>query len=195
MFFMKRVALLAALTALIALPGAVFAQNENHVEVGGFAQYYRFDQGGSSQINFVGLGGRAGFYVNPWTSIEGELSYDFERNQTNFFNNGATTSFATTRTRPLHGLFGPKFDFGSGKANIFATGKVGFVNFASSDQSVAQAFGNVDAGATRFALYPGVGVEGFLGHFGLRAEVGDEIYFSGGARNNLKISLGPHFRF
>ncbi len=192
---MKRIALLAVLAALIALPGAVFAQNENHVEAGGFAQYYRFDQGGSSQINFVGLGGRAGFYVNPWTSIEGELSYDFERNQTNFFNNGATTNFVTTRTRPLHGLFGPKFNFGSGKANLFATGKVGFVNFSSSDQSVAQAFGNVDAGATRFAVYPGVGVEGFWGHIGLRAEVGDEIYFSGGARNNLKISLGPHFRF
>ena len=44
---MKRIALLAVLTALIALPVAVFAQNENHVEVGGFAQYYRFDQGGS----------------------------------------------------------------------------------------------------------------------------------------------------
>ena len=133
---MKRIALLIVLGALIAAPGAVFGQNENHVEVGGFAQYYRFDQGGSSTINFVGLGGRAGFYVNPWTSIEGELSYDFERNQTNFFSNGATTSFVTTRTRPLHGLFGPKFNFGSGNTNLFATGKVGFINFASSDTSV-----------------------------------------------------------
>jgi hypothetical protein len=192
---MKRMAILAVLAALIAAPGAVFAQTENHVEVGGFAQYYRFDQGGSSQINFVGLGGRAGFYVNPWASIEGELSYDFERNQTNFFSNGVTTSFATTRARPLHGLFGPKFNFGTGNTNLFATGKVGFVNFGTSDQSLAQSFGNVDAGNTRFALYPGVGVEGFWGHIGLRAEVGDEIYFSGGPKNNLKISLGPHFRF
>ena len=192
---MKRMAILAVLAALIAAPGAVFAQTENHVEVGGFAQYYRFDQGGSSQINFVGLGGRAGFYVNPWASIEGELSYDFERNQTNFFNNGAITSFATTRTRSVHGLFGPKFNFGTGNTNLFATGKVGFVNFGTSDQSLAQSFGNVDAGNTRFALYPGVGVEGFWGHIGLRTEVGDEIYFSGGPKNNLKISLGPHFRF
>ena len=192
---MRRIALLAVLAALMALPGTVFAQNENHVELGGFAQYYRFDPGNSGQINFVGLGGRAGFYVNPWASIEGELSYDFERNQTNFFNNGATTTFATTRTRPLHGLFGPKFNFGTGNTNLFATGKVGFVNFGTSDQTLAQAFGNVDAGNTRFAVYPGVGVEGFWGHIGLRAEVGDEIYFSGGARNNLKISLGPHFRF
>jgi hypothetical protein len=192
---MKRIALLALVAALIAAPGVVLAQTENHVEAGAFAQYYRFDQGGSSQINFVGVGGRAGFYVNPWASIEGELSYDFERNQTNFFSNGVTTSFATTRTRPLHGLFGPKFNFGTGNTNLFATGKVGFVNFATSDQSLAQAFGNVDAGNTRFALYPGVGVEGFWGHVGLRAEVGDEIYFSGGPKNNLKVSLGPHFRF
>ena len=46
---MKCMAILAVLAALIAAPGAVFAQTENHVEVGGFAQYYRFDQGGSSQ--------------------------------------------------------------------------------------------------------------------------------------------------
>jgi hypothetical protein len=190
---MKRSALLAVFTLMIVAPGWVHAQTENHVAVGGFGEYYRFDQG--STINFVGAGGRVGFYVNPWASIEGEVSYDFERNQTNFFSNGVTTSFATTRTRPLHGLFGPKFNFGTGNANIFATGKVGFVNFASSNQSVAQAFGNVDAGNTRFALYPGVGAEGFWGHFGLRAEVGDEIYFSGGARNNLKVSLGPQVRF
>jgi len=192
---MKRLAVFAVLALLIAAPGLVFAQTENHVEVGGFGEYYRFDQGNTPIINFVGVGGRAGFYVNPWASIEGELSYDFERNQTNFFSNGATTSFATTRTRPLHGLFGPKFNFGTGNANVFATGKVGFINFASSDQSVAEAFGNVDAGKTRFAVYPGVGVEGFWGHIGLRAEVGDEVYFSGGAKNNLKISFGPHFRF
>jgi hypothetical protein len=41
----------------------------------------------------------------------------------------------------------------------------------------------------------GVGAEGFWGHIGLRAEVGDEIYFSGGPKNNLKISLGLQFRF
>jgi hypothetical protein len=69
------------------------------------------------------------------------------------------------------------------------------VNFATSDQTLAQAFGNVDAGNTRFAVYPGVGVEGFWGHVGMRAEVGDEIYFSGGPKNNLRITLGPHFRF
>ena len=190
---MKFAVVLTVLAFVLAAPAVVLAQTENHVEVGVFADYYRYDR--SNTINFLGVGGRAGFYVNPWASIEGELAYDFGRNSTNFFDNGVTTSFVTTRLRPLHGLFGPKFNFGTGSSNFFATGKVGFVNFGSSSQSVAQAFGNVDAGNTRFAVYPGVGVEGFWGPFGLRAEVGDEIYFSNGANNNLRITFGPHFRF
>ena len=50
-------------------------------------------------------------------------------------------------------------------------------------------------GDTKFALYPGVGVEGFWGPIGMRVEVGDEIYFADGARNNLKVTAGPVFRF
>lgn len=190
---MRRLALLIVFAGLLVVPGLVQAQTEDRIQIGGFGEYYRFDT--SNTINFVGLGGRVGVRLNPWTTMEGELSYDFERNQTTFFNNGGTTSFVTTRTRPFHGLFGPKFSFGSGNANVFATGKVGFINFASSDQSVAQAFGNVDAGNTRFAVYPGVGLEGYWGHIGLRAEVGDEVYFSGGARSNLKVTFGPQVRF
>jgi len=49
---------------------------------------------------------------------------------------------------------------------------------------------NVDA-----ALYPGGGIEAFLGPFGLRAEVGDEIIFVNGAHHNWKISFGPQIRF
>jgi opacity protein-like surface antigen len=192
---MKRLAAFAVLALLVVASGSALAQTENRVEVGAFAEYYRFDTNTISPVNFVGAGGRLGFHINPWASIEGEVGYDFERNQTTFFDNGVTTSFVTTRTRPLHGLFGPKFNFGTGSTDIFATGKVGFVNFASSDQSVAQAFGNVDAGNTRFAVYPGVGLEGYWGHFGMRAEVGDEIYFSGGARNNLRVTFGPQLRF
>ena len=174
---MKRLAVFTMLAFLLAAPALVLAQTEKRAEVGAFVDYYRFDR--TNVINFVGVGGRAGFYVSPHTSVEGELAYDFERNRTDFFNNGATTTFTRTRTRPFHGLFGPKFDFGT----------------ASSSQSVGQAFGNVDNGSTRFAVYPGVGVEGFWGPTGLRAEAGDEIYFLSGARNNLRVTFGPHFRF
>jgi hypothetical protein len=50
-------------------------------------------------------------------------------------------------------------------------------------------------GATYFAVYPGGGLEGFVGPIGLRAEIGDDIYFKGGARNNLRVTFGPQFRF
>jgi hypothetical protein len=38
-------------------------------------------------------------------------------------------------------------------------------------------------------------VEAFAGIVGLRAEVGDEIYFSNGANNNWKATVGPVIRF
>jgi hypothetical protein len=38
-------------------------------------------------------------------------------------------------------------------------------------------------------------VEGFVGPVGLRLEVGDDIYFDNGARNNLRVTFGPTIRF
>ena len=190
---MKRIALLTVIACLLAAPAAMFAQTENHVELGVFGDYFRYDQTGT--INFFGVGGRAGFYVNPATSIEAEMAYDFARNNTSVFDNGVTTSFSRTRIRPLTGLFGPKFNLGTHGANFFVTAKAGFVNFGNSSQSFAQNVSSVADGSTRFAVYPGIGVEGFWGPFGLRAEVGDRIYFADGARNNLTVTFGPHFRF
>ena len=48
---------------------------------------------------------------------------------------------------------------------------------------------------THFAAYPGGGIEAFLGPIGIRAEVGDEIYLSNGAHNNLRVTFGPSIRF
>lgn len=45
------------------------------------------------------------------------------------------------------------------------------------------------------AVYPGGGIEGFAGPFGIRLEAGDEVYFNNGANNNLRLELGPVFRF
>jgi hypothetical protein len=50
-------------------------------------------------------------------------------------------------------------------------------------------------GATYFALYQGGGIEAFAGVIGLRAEVGDDIFFNSGAHNNLRMTFGPQFRF
>jgi hypothetical protein len=84
-----------------------------------------------------------------------------------------------------------------GVIQSFATGKVEFINFNES-RGVAAGFpnavSNVTTANTRFDGYPVVGIEGFWGPFGLRADAGDEIYFLNGAQQNLKATFGPHFR-
>jgi hypothetical protein len=199
---MKRILLFAALVLCLSVPMLVFAQNEstyNHAEVGVFADYMNYEAS-HPHINFVGVGGRLGFNVHPNVQLEAEMSYDFKRNYTNTFNNGLSTTFQTTGLRPLTGLFGPKFQIGSsGPARLFFTGKLGFVNFGYSSSVTGTAFANqvnsIPNGNTRFALYPGVGFEAFGGPIGIRLEVGDEVYFLNGGHNNLKVTVGPAFRF
>jgi hypothetical protein len=200
---MKRILLVLIFGSCFAVPSWMMAQDssytENHVEVGVFADYFRLSQT-DPDINFVGIGGRFGFNVHPNIQLEAEMAYDFRRNFTTTFSNGITTQFVRTGLRPLTGLFGPKFQAGtSGPVRVFVTGKLGFVNFDTSNQSAPAGFtsslGAVTNGDTRFALYPGGGIEGFWGPFGLRLEAGDEIYFDNGAQNNLKVTFGPTFRF
>jgi hypothetical protein len=195
---MKRIAVLFLLAVCCAVPAAMAQSSENHIEAGVFADYLRASQVDPA-INFVGIGGRVGFNIRPSVQLEAEMAYDFKRNFTTTFNNGVTTQFVTVRTRPLTGLFGPKFSTGGGPVRLFATGKVGFVNFSTSTQNAPNGFNNaingITSGDTRFALYPGGGIEAFWGPIGLRADVGDEIYFDNGAHNNLRVTFGPHFRF
>jgi hypothetical protein len=114
----------------------LLAQNVSgdHAEIGAFADYFNLSRT-SPHINFVGLGGRAAFNVNPKVQIEGEVSYDFARNFTSTFSNGVTTQFVQTHLRPLNALFGPKFETHSGPFRAFGTFKVGFVNFSTSNQN------------------------------------------------------------
>ena len=44
-------------------------------------------------------------------------------------------------------------------------------------------------------MYPAGGVEFYAGPFGIRAEVGDLMYFRDGVHNNLRIAAGPSIRF
>ena len=136
----------------------------------------------------------------PNVQLEAEIAYDFKRNFTSTFSNGVNTQLVNTRLRPLTALFGPKFQAGtSGPFRAFVTGKLGFVNFSTSNQNASAGFtsalGGVTSGNTQFAVYPGAGVEGFWGPFGLRLDVGDVIYFDGGAQNNLRVTFGPQIRF
>lgn len=196
---MRRLIFLLLLSCGLALPSAVKAQeSSDHGEVGVFADYLNLGAT-SPHINFVGVGGRAAFNVHPNVQLEAEMAYDFKRNFTSTFSDGVTTQFVSTRLRPLTALFGPKFQTGSGPFRAYATGKLGFVNFSVSDQNAPAGFvgavNGVQTGNTRFAMYPGAGVEGFLGPIGLRLEAGDEIYFANGTRNNLRVTFGPTFRF
>jgi hypothetical protein len=173
----------------------------NHAEVGVFADYLRFAPANSS-TNYVGTGARASFNVSPSTAIEGEMSYDFARNFTTTYSNGVSSTFVTTSVRPLTGLFGPRFQFGtSGPVRLFVTGKAGFINFSTSSSGTvsgstfSSAVSGVGNPGTHFAVYPGGGLEGFIGPIGIRAEVGDEIYLNNGTYNNLRVTVGPSIRF
>jgi hypothetical protein len=202
---MKRILLFVVLASCLFASSSMTAQtppsdfNSNHVEIGAFADYFRL-AAPNPAINFVGAGGRLAFNVHPNIQLEAEMSYDFARNFTSTFSNGVISQFVTTNLRPLTGLFGPKFQAGtSGPVRVFITGKVGFANFRTSHQSAVSGFtsslGAITTGATKVALYPGGGVEGFWGPFGLRLEGGDEIYLDNGTHNNLKVTFGPAFRF
>jgi hypothetical protein len=169
----------------------------DHVEVGAFADYFRFSNA-SPVRNFFGLGGRVAFGVRPSVQLEAEMAYDFERDFTATFSNGVSTELVSAKMHTLHGVFGPKFQTGSGPFRVFVTGKVGFDNFSINNQGATSGFVNqvgLTDGATYFALYPGGGVEAFAGPIGLRAEIGDDIYFNNGGHNNLKVTFGPQLRF
>jgi len=187
-------------TLFLAIP-ALMAQDRSertdHAEVGIFAEYFRFSDPGPTS-NYLGLGARAAFNVRPSVQIEAEMGYDFERNYTSTFSNGVTTATVASRLRTLHGLFGPKFQTGSGPFRVFLTGKVGFENFMVTNQGAPTGFATqvgLGSGATYFAVYPGGGIEAFAGPIGVRAEIGDNIYFNNGVHNNMRVSFGPQFRF
>ncbi len=195
---MKRSFLLITASLFFAAAPMLMAQQDSdHVEVGAFADYFRFSNA-SPVRNFIGVGGRAAFNVRPSVQIEAEMAYDFKRNYTNTFTNGVTTVLVNTGFRTLHGFFGPKFQTGSGPFRVFVTGKVGFDNFSVNNQNAPTGFVNtvgLTTGKTAFAVYPGGGFEAFAGPIGVRAEIGDDIYFINGAHNNLRVTFGPQLRF
>jgi hypothetical protein len=195
---MKRFSWLFIVSLFVAAAPAVMAQqSSDHIEVGAFADYFRFSDA-SPVRNFLGVGGRAAFNVQRNVQIEAEMAYDFKRNFTNTFTNGITSVTVNTGFRTLHGYFGPKFQTGSGPFRIFVSAKAGFDNFSISNQNAPTGFTNavgLTNGTTAFALYPSGGFEAFAGPIGLRAEAGDDVFFQSGAHNNLRVTFGPQFRF
>jgi hypothetical protein len=186
---MKKLVLAMLAVVVFASAPAVFAQD--HGVIGVYADLTRLHS--ANDQNFWGLGGRAGFNIHPNVQLEGEMSYDFARDFTISTTGGGTVTTSTTSLRMLHGLFGPKFQT-SGPVRIYGVLKGGFINF-SANRSLTGQFGGITTGDTHAAFYPGAGIELYAGWFGIRAEVGDLMYFASGANNNLRFTFGPQIRF
>lgn len=204
---MKRTAVIVGLGLFLALPSWMMAQErrgamgENHGEIGAYFDYMRWSPANTT-TNFVGVGGRLSFNFHPNVALEGEMNYDFARDYTTTTNNTVSSTVVRSSVRPLSGLFGPRFQLGrGGPMRIFATGKVGFIEFSAANAKTLNGteFGNaingVGGSSTHFAMYPGGGIEGFIGPVGLRLEAGDQMYLDSGVKNNLKVTLGPEIRW
>jgi hypothetical protein len=193
---MKRIAGVIIL-ALTFLAPAVFAQNEEHGEFGVFVDYTRLHHFGDA--NMWGPGAQVSFNINKYFQLEGGMAYDLERTFSTQTVTGTTITTNRSNLRLLHGLFGPKIQTGIGPIKAFALVKGGLLNFQVSNQGTGTGFvsavNNVPHGDTNGVLYPGGGVEFFAKWFGIRAEIGDEIYFDNGANHNLKFTVGPTFRW
>jgi hypothetical protein len=194
---MKRFALLLFLAG--CLVPLASAQDEEHVQVGVFADYLRLDQTSS---NFGGVGARAGFQLYKELKIEGEMSYDFNQTFTEGFTDPSTGSitFVRTNVRTLHGEFGPRLNIGHHAIQPFVFVKGGFINFRidgapATVGTFISDVGNLRSSDVSPVLYPGGGLQAHLGPIGLRLDVGDEIYFNNGSHHNLRVAFGPVFRF
>ena len=195
---MKRVAFLFLFVAGWAAPGA-FAQENEHVQVGVFADYYRVSQ---TDTDLLGVGGRASFVAYRRLKFEAEMAYDFSRAFTEGFidNSNGTVIVQRTNMRVIHGLFGPRINLGRHAIQPFITAKGGLVNFRL-DNSPAT-FGTFTSSVSGLrennvmgTFYPGGGLEGHLGPIGLRLDIGDEMYFTNTTHHNLRVTFGPIIRF
>ena len=178
---------------------APFASAQDHGQVGAFVDYLHLGQTGTS---FVGLGGRAAFNANRYIGFEAEMAYDFNQVFSEAYTPSGSGSVTVVRSnlRILDGLFGPTLSTGHGPVRLFVTVKGGFMNFRfdprpATFETFSSSVTDLRASNVDGALYPGGGIEGFIGPVGLRLDAGDEIYFNGGAHNNLRITFGPSIRF
>jgi hypothetical protein len=171
-----------------------FATAQNHGEVSAFFDYFRFHN--ANDLNMYGVGGRLSVNVHPHLVLEAEGAYDFE--QTTNITARQLINPVRTNFRATTFLAGPQFTLGTTHAwRIYGVLKGGFIRFGVTPGAVT--FANFPTVLTNTdlngAFYPGGGVEAFAGILGLRAEIGDLIYFDNGGNNNLRITIGPVIRF
>ena len=190
------------------LPSVRAQDKENHVEIGIFGDYFRLGEtrgpslSGTGATSFGGVGARLSINVSRRWQIEPEMNYDFAESFSEGFTgpSGTVVGFSTSRLRILHGMIGPKFQTGGGAFRAFVTVKGGGDDFMFSSAPVtfstfASSVSGLRSSNVVGVVYPGGGIEAYLGPIGLRIDVGDEIYFQSGAHNNLRVTFGPSIRF
>lgn len=189
-----------ALLFLAPILLTAFAAAQSRMEAGIFLDSLSISQ---TSTNNFGLGARFGYRVHHDVMLEGELAYDYGINFDEAYRNittGNITAIERTSIGVTHGLFGPTLERGGGHLHPFATLKAGFVDFRLSPSllpysNLASSILGLRSSNVSAALYPAAGISATLGPLGLRLEAGDEIYFNGGARHNLRITFGPIVRF
>jgi hypothetical protein len=190
------------------LPTIQAQDSENHAEIGIFGDYFRLGEtrgpslSGTGATSFGGVGARLSINVSRRWQIEPEMNYDFAESFSEGFTgpSGTVVGFSTSRLRILHGMIGPKFQTGGGAFRAFVTVKGGGDDFMFSSAPVtfstfASSVSGLRTNNVVGVVYPGGGIEAYLGPIGLRIDVGDEIYFQSGAHNNLRVTFGPSIRF
>jgi hypothetical protein len=195
---MKRAVFLLLFITSWAVPGA-FAQDNEHVQVGVFADYFRLSQ---TDTDLLGVGGRASFVAYKRLKFEAEMSYDFSRAFTEGFTDNSTGTVIVQRTnlQVIHGLFGPRINLGRHAIQPFVTAKGGLINFRLDNSpatfgTFASSVSGLRENNVMGTFYAGGGLEGHLGPIGLRLDIGDDMYFNNGTHSNLKATFGPVIRF
>jgi hypothetical protein len=190
------------------LPTVRAQDNLNHVEIGIFGDYFRLGETkgpslvGTGATSFGGVGARVSINLSRRWQIEPEMNYDFAESFSEGFIGpaGTTVGFSTSTLRILHGMIGPQLQTGGGAFRAFLTVKGGGDSFMFSSAPVTfstftSSVAGLRANSVVGVVYPGGGIEAYLGPIGLRIDAGDEIYFQNGAHNNLRITFGPSIRF
>lgn len=192
----------------VVLPAAKAQDSANHAEIGIFGDYFRLGAtrgpslAGTGATSFGGVGARLSINVSRRWQIEPEMNYDFAASFTEGFSGapGTTAGFTTSTLRILHGMIGPKLQTGGGAFRAFVTVKGGGDDFMFSAAPVTfstftSSVSGLRSSSVVGVVYPGGGIEAYLGPIGLRLDVGDEIYFQSGAHNNLRVTFGASIRF
>jgi hypothetical protein len=208
---MKRLLFLFLMTGgliFAVLPTVRAQDSHNHGEIGIFGDYFRMGEtrgpslAGSGATSFGGVGARLSINASRRWQIEAEMNYDFAASFQEGFTDtsGTVIGFNTSRLRILHGMIGPKIQTGGGAFRAFLTVKGGGDDFMFSSAPVTFSTFTSSVSGLRTdsvvgVVYPGGGVEAYVGPIGIRLDVGDEIYFQNGAHNNLRIAIGPNIRF